>query len=29
MDKSSALDEISLAARNYGDGVVFEKVLLN
>jgi hypothetical protein len=29
MDKSSILDQISLVARNYGDGVVFEEVLLD
>jgi hypothetical protein len=29
MDKSSVLDQISLVARNYGDGVVLEEVLLD
>ena len=29
MEKSSVLDQISLVARNYGDGIVFEEVLLD
>ncbi|NJR39749.1 MAG: hypothetical protein HC781_14160 [Leptolyngbyaceae cyanobacterium CSU_1_4] len=29
MHKPSGLDQISLVARNYGDGVVFEEVLLD
>jgi len=28
MEKSAVLDQISLVARNYGDGIVFEEVLL-
>jgi hypothetical protein len=29
MEKSAVLDQISLVARNYGDGIVFEEVLLD
>jgi len=29
MDKSCVLDQISLVARNYGDGIVLEEVLLD
>lgn len=29
MEESSVLDQISLVARNYGDGIVFEEVLLD